>query len=166
MKVYGCRVTSGLKIKDVADATGSPQPRCVTTSRSGCLPEATRTAAGYRTYDQRTVDRLAFIARAKQLGCTLEEITGLSTAWDGGECGPIQDQLRHLVASKVAAAQSRIAELMTFTAELQRAATVLERHRPDGACDDTCGCVSEPADHAVATQAVRLWTPVSMTQRR
>ncbi len=55
-------------------------------------------------YDPRTLDRVAFIARAKQLGCNLEEIAALTTAWDGGQCGPIQDQLRQLVAEKAAAA--------------------------------------------------------------
>lgn len=51
--------------------------------RIGLLPQSTRTPAGYRTYDQRTVERLAFIARAKQLGCTLEEVTGLTTGVRG-----------------------------------------------------------------------------------
>ena len=107
-------------------------------------PRAPRKPAGYRVYDQRTLDRLAFIARAKQLGCSLEEITGLTVAWDGGQCGPIQDQLRELVAGKIAAAQNQITELATFAAELMQAAAALERHRPDGACDTDCGCVNEP----------------------
>ena len=54
---------------------GSTSIRCASTNRS-----AARTAAGYRIYDERTLDRRAFIARAKQLGCSLEEITGLTTA--------------------------------------------------------------------------------------
>ena len=124
----------------------SRRRRCATTNRSGCCPSRRGPPAGYRMYDQRTLDRLAFIARAKQLGCSLDEITGLTTAWDGGQCGPIQDQLRQLVAGKIAAAQNQIAELVTFAAELQQAATALERHRPDGACDTDCGCVSEPDD--------------------
>jgi hypothetical protein len=85
---------------------------------------------------------LAFIARAKQLGCTLEEITDLVVAWDGGECGPIQGRLRRLVASKLTDAQQRTVELVTFTAELQQAAATLERHRPTGPCDDRCGCTT------------------------
>ena len=119
----------------------------------GLLPETSRTPAGYRVYDQRTLDRLAFIARAKQLGCSLEEITGLTVAWDGGQCGPIQDQLRELVAGKIAAAQNQITELATFAAELMQAAAALERHRPDGACDTDCGCVNEPdgTESAAAT---------------
>jgi DNA-binding transcriptional MerR regulator len=142
MKVYASRVTTGLKIKAVADASGFTTATLRYYEQIGLLPESTRSAAGYRLYDQRTLDRLAFIARAKQLGCTLEEITGLTTAWDGGQCGPIQDQLRQLVAGKIEAAQTQIVELVTFTSELQAAATVLEQHRPDGACDADCGCVS------------------------
>lgn len=138
-------MTTGLKIKQVADATGLTTATLRYYEQIGLLPEATRTAAGYRTYDQRALDRLAFINRAKQLGCTLEEIAGLTTVWDGGQCGPIQDQLRELVAAKITAAQEQIGDLMTFAAELQRAAVALERHRPDGACDAECGCVTGPA---------------------
>ncbi|MFN8053701.1 MAG: MerR family transcriptional regulator [Acidimicrobiales bacterium] len=150
-------MTTGLRIKQVADATGFTTATLRYYEQIGLLPEATRTPAGYRLYDQRTVDRLAFISRAKQLGCSLEEITGLTTAWDGGQCGPIQDQLRELVAGKIDAARHQITELMTFAAELQQAATALERHRPDGECDAECGCITNPtATPAATVQAVSL----------
>jgi len=149
-------MATGLKIKDVADASGFTAATLRYYEQIGLLPETSRTSSGYRIYDQRTLDRLAFIARAKQLGCSLDEITGLTTAWDGGQCGPIQDQLRQLVAGKIAAAQNQIGELVTFAAELQQAATALERHRPDGACDANCGCVSDPAPIASTIRAVRL----------
>jgi MerR family transcriptional regulator, copper efflux regulator len=139
-------MTTGLKIKEIADASGFTAATLRYYEQIGLLPETSRTPAGYRIYDQRTLDRLAFIARAKQLGCSLDEITGLITAWDGGQCGPIQDQLRKLVAGNLAAAENQIAELATFTDELRQAATALERHRPDGACDSNCGCVSDPDD--------------------
>jgi MerR family transcriptional regulator, copper efflux regulator len=148
-------MATGLKIKDVAAASGFAAATLRYYEQIGLLPESTRTPAGYRTYDERTVERLAFIARAKQLGCTLEEITGLTTAWDGGQCGPIQDRLRQLVAAKIADAQAQIAELMTLTSELQTAAAALERHRPDGACDDTCGCISDNTDHATITATIQ-----------
>ncbi len=149
-------MTTGLKIKEVAERSGFTANTLRYYEQIGLLPETERTPAGYRLYDQRTLDRLAFIARAKQLGCSLDEITGLTTAWDGGRCGPIQDQLRALVTHKVQAAQVHIAELMTFTSELQRAADALERHRPEGACDDQCGCVADNASGASAIQAVSL----------
>lgn len=154
-------MTIGLKIKDVADASGFTAATLRYYEQIGLLPETARTPAGYRIYDQRTLDRLAFIARAKQLGCSLDEITGLTTAWDGGQCGPIQDQLRELVAGKIAAAQNQIAELATFTIELEQAADALERHRPDGACDSDCGCVSEPdrtPPPVASVQAISLTT--------
>jgi DNA-binding transcriptional MerR regulator len=149
-KVYRGPVTTGLTIKAVADATGFTTATLRYYEQIGLLPEPQRTPAGYRTYDRQTLDRLAFIARAKQLGCSLAEISGLTTAWDGGRCGPIQDQLRRLVADKIAAAQHQIVELVTFSNELQQAAVALERHRPDGACDADCGCVSEPGEPAIA----------------
>jgi len=154
-------MTTGLKIKDVAEASGFSANTLRYYEQIGLLPESERTPSGYRVYDQRTLDRLAFISRAKQLGCTLEEITGLTTAWDGGKCGPVQDQLRQLVADKITAAQQQLADLMTFTSELQHAATSLERHRPDGPCDDECGCVTDPDETtsaAVPVQSVTLST--------
>ena len=150
---------TGLKIKEVADASGFSAATLRYYEQIGLLPESSRTPAGYRTYDERTLDRLAFIARAKQLGCSLEEITGLTAAWDGGQCGPIQDHLRQLVAGKIHAAQTQIGDLMTFTSELQTAASALEQHRPDGACDGDCGCLSDPAvggDVAATIHAVSL----------
>ena len=44
---------------------------------AGVLSPPARTGAGYRSYTDRDVDRLRLIARAKELGCTLDEITGL-----------------------------------------------------------------------------------------
>jgi MerR family transcriptional regulator, copper efflux regulator len=155
-------MTTGLKIKEVADASGFTAATLRYYEQIGLLPEASRTPAGYRIYDQRTLDRLAFIARAKQLGCSLDEITGLTTAWDGGQCGPIQDQLRQLVAGKISAAQNQIAELLTFAAELQHAAAALERHRPDGACDSDCWCVSDPDDTQSLTATIHA---VSLTAK-
>jgi MerR family copper efflux transcriptional regulator len=136
---------AGLTIRDVAAASGFTAATLRYYEQIGLLPESPRTPAGYRTYDDQTLARLAFIARAKQLGCSLEEITGLTTAWDGGQCGPIQDQLRRLVADKIDAARAQIGDLMTFTSDLQSAAKALEQHRPEGACDADCGCVSGAA---------------------
>lgn len=141
-------MSTGYKIKDVADRSGFTATTLRYYEEIGLLPEATRTPAGYRLYDDHTLDRLAFVARAKQLGCTLDEITDLTVAWDGGRCGPVQDRLRALVADKLSTAQQQIIELTTLTSELQRAATTLEMHRPDGPCDDSCGCVADSSGTA------------------
>jgi DNA-binding transcriptional MerR regulator len=132
-----------MRIKEVAERSGFSPPTLRYYEEIGLLPEPARTPAGYRTYDEATLTRLAFIARAKQLGCRLDEIADLTTAWEGGRCGPVQDRLRALVAVKLDDAQAKIVELMTLTGELQRSAAALEQHRPDGPCDDECGCISE-----------------------
>jgi len=139
-------VSTSYKIKDVADRSRFTAATLRYYEEIGLLPESTRTPAGYRLYDDRTLDRLAFIARAKQLGCTLEEIADLTLAWDGGQCGPVQDRLRGVVADKLASAQQQIVELTTLISELQRAAGTLELHRPDGPCDEQCGCVTDTTD--------------------
>lgn len=144
------------KIKDVAERSGFSAATLRYYEEIGLLPGTTRTGAGYRLYDDRALERLAFIARAKQLGCSLDEIVDLCTAWDGGACGPVQDRLRAAVADKLAAAQQQIVELTTLTTDLQRSAAALERHRPDGACDDSCGCVSDSTDNAPVSRMVAL----------
>lgn len=143
MKVYRAGI---MRIKDVAVRSGFSPPTLRYYEEIGLLPEPRRTASGYRNYDVATLERLAFISRAKQLGCTLDEIGDLTTAWEGGRCGPIQDRLRTLVADKLAATQGQIVELSTLSSDLHRAAATLEQHRPDGPCDDRCGCIS--ADQA------------------
>jgi MerR family transcriptional regulator, copper efflux regulator len=135
-------MTTGYRIAEVARRTGFPAATLRYYEGIGLLPPPARTDAGYRIFDDGALDRLAFIARAKQLGCTLDEIAELSVAWDGGQCGPVQDRLRQLVDAKLHDALGRIAELMTLAAELQAAKASLDGHRPNGSCDDQCGCVS------------------------
>ena len=150
-------MTTGYRIKDVAERSGFTTATLRYYEEIGLLPESPRTTGGYRLYDDHTLDRLAFIARAKQLGCTLEEIADLALAWDGGQCGPVQDRLRTLVADKLAGAQRQVAELSTLVMELGRAAATLEQHRPEGPCDDQCGCVTDTAsDQPVQRQTVSL----------
>jgi MerR family transcriptional regulator, copper efflux regulator len=142
LKVYAGRVSASYRIKDVAERSGFNATTLRYYEEIGLLPAANRTPAGYRMYDDDTLERLAFIARAKQLGCTLEEIADLTMAWEGGVCGPVQDRLRVLVADKLSSARQQIDELTMLTTELRRAAATLEIHRPEGACDDRCGCVT------------------------
>jgi MerR family transcriptional regulator, copper efflux regulator len=134
---------TGYRIAEVATLAGVSSATLRYYEQIGLLPAPSRTSSGYRMYDDSAVDRLAFISRAKQLGCSLEEIADLTLAWDGGECGPIQDHLRGLVASKLEEATAEILSLGTLRDELRAATEALERHRPVGACDDSCGCLPD-----------------------
>ncbi len=148
-------MTIGYRIKDVAMRSGFTAATLRYYEEVGLLPESARTPAGYRLYDDRTLERLAFIARAKQLGCSLDEIADLTLAWEGGQCGPVQDRLRGAVADNLASAREQVVDLLKLTAELERAAESLELHRPDGPCDDQCGCVTDISLHT-SPQAVSL----------
>lgn len=146
-------MSTSYQIKDVAERSGFSTATLRYYEEIGLLPEASRTPAGYRVYDDNTLDRLAFIARAKQLGCSLDEIADLTVAWDGSQCGPVQDRLRSVVADKLAVARNQIVELTTLISALELAATALAIHRPDGPCDDACGCVTAgPGEDEVVTQ--------------
>jgi MerR family copper efflux transcriptional regulator len=135
-----------LRIKDVAERTGFSAATLRYYEDIGLLAPVARTDAGYRLYGEEAIQRLAFIARAKQLGCSLDEITALAGVWDGGECGPVQDRLRALVVEKLAETRRQIADLEVLAVELEVAATTLGEHRAVGPCDDRCGCVADPTD--------------------
>jgi MerR family transcriptional regulator, copper efflux regulator len=155
------------QIKAVAELSGFSPSTLRYYEEIGLLTPSSRTPAGYRMYDQEAIDRLAFISRAKQLGCTLEEITDLTSAWTGGQCGPLQDRLRTVVDTKLFDAQRQIDELTTLRADLHRVAEELQTHRPVGPCDDRCGCVSSADSKLtqVRPQTVLLTTKPSLSKR-
>ncbi|MGH9024462.1 MAG: MobF family relaxase, partial [Acidimicrobiia bacterium] len=92
LKLYARRMGS-YQIAEVARRSGFTASTLRYYDNVGLVSPAGRTDAGYRRYDDDSLARLAFISRAKQLGCTLPEITGLVTAWDGRRCEPVQAQL-------------------------------------------------------------------------
>jgi DNA-binding transcriptional MerR regulator len=129
----------GYTISEVAERTGFPATTLRFYEDAGLVHPA-RSAAGYRLYDERDLELLDFIGRAKGLGLSLEEIADLLVLLDEERCGPVQERLRDLVGGRIADAHDRIAELVAFTAELQQVTSALERHTPDGPCDVACGC--------------------------
>jgi DNA-binding transcriptional MerR regulator len=124
----------------------------------GLVEPATRTDAGYRIYDDHTLARLAFIARAKQLGCSLEEITDLVGVWDGERCGPVQRRFHELITDKLRDARRQVIELSAFASQLQFAAEQLSGEPIDGPCDDGCACVSEAPTTPVVASPLTLGT--------
>jgi len=106
----------------------------------GLVEPATRTPAGYRVYDDDALARLAFISRAKRLGCSLEEITDLVGIWDGQRCGRVQKRFHDLVTSKLAETERQVAELTALSEQLRHAASQLAGPAVDGACSQGCAC--------------------------
>ena len=154
-------MTATYQIAEVARRSGFPATTLRYYEDVGLVAPADRTDAGYRLYDDRSLAKLAFIARAKQLGCTLEEITDLVTAWEGERCEPVQARLRGLVESKITESQDRLVEMVAFTVQLREAAAALSDHTPDGPCDDDCGCTTEPTQ-AAATAVMLTAKPTDV----
>jgi hypothetical protein len=100
-----------------------------------------------------------FIARAKQLGCSLEEIAKLVRAWDTEDCAPVQHRLRTQVMAKVAELQQQLADTMSFLAELQATAALLNGRAADGPCDADCGCSTAPSAAPATTESTVTYVP-------
>ncbi len=145
-----------MRIAEVADRSGFSPATLRYYEQVDLLPPPERTAAGFRAYDGSVLARLEFIARAKQLGCTLAEVADLMPAWDSGRCSPVQEALRQLTTAKLADARARAAELAAFTGDLERILGALGDHTPDGPCDAGCGCVGEPSPIACTLEPAEL----------
>ena len=152
-------------IGDVAERSGFTASSLRYYEGIGLVVPAARSDAGYRLYDDHSLARLAFIARAKQLGCTLEEITDLIGIWDGERCGPVQRSFHDLVTAKLAAAERQIAELTALTDQLRHAAAQLAGPAIDGPCSEDCACLTlEHATVPIACTATSEELPVRIEQ--
>lgn len=103
----------------------------------GLLPEPERTASGYRSYTDDTLDRLTFIRSAQALGLTLAEVGQVLGVRDAGEA-PCQ-VVTELIDRRHAEVRARIAELRALEHELAvlqtRAARLQVRDcDPSGIC--------------------------------
>lgn len=127
-------------IGQVAERSGFSTSALRYYEEHGLLQPVDRTDAGYRLYDDTSLDRLEFVARAKELGCSLEEIADLAELWAAEDCGRVQRRLHELVTDKIAEAQRRSTELVRFTAQLQSAAARLAGEPIDGPCGPACAC--------------------------
>lgn len=129
-------------IGQAADRSGFTASALRFYERHGIVEPVARTRAGYRLYDEGSLARLQFVERAKQLGCSLEEISALVQLVERDECGPVQARLHELVTAKIAEARARSAELQQFAADLQTAADRLGGAPVDGPCGEHCACVA------------------------
>jgi DNA-binding transcriptional MerR regulator len=99
----------------------------------GVLPAPSRSASGYRRYDQSGVERLRFLRRARSLGLPLHRLKTLTTTLNGG----LRPQIRKLVREQISAVEHQLAELELLRQQLEeisrRMVTAGPRSRT-GAC--------------------------------
>jgi len=135
-------IVSAYTIGETAERSGFSTSALRYYEGIGLVAPSKRSGAGYRLYDDDALSRLSFIARAKQLGCSLDEITDLIGIWDGERCGPVQKRFHDLVTAKLADAERRIAELTALTDQLREAAAQLAGPAIDAPCSEDCACAA------------------------
>ncbi|WP_067975945.1 MerR family transcriptional regulator [Mycolicibacter icosiumassiliensis] len=113
-----------LTIGQAAQAAGLTRKAVRVYEAKGLLPVADRTTAGYRVYDERDVELLTFIRRARTLGLHLNDIRQVLAIRNGGipPCATVCD----LLDDRIAELDTTVAELLalreTLAATRQRAA--------------------------------------------
>ena len=74
-----------MNIGSASKASGVSQRMIRHYEKIGLIPEAARRDSGYRDYSESDVSRLAFIANARDLGFSIEEIGTLLSLWSDRE---------------------------------------------------------------------------------
>jgi DNA-binding transcriptional MerR regulator len=145
-----------MRIAELAESAGVPASTVRYYERIGLMALPSRTAAGYRDYDQEAAARLLFIARARRMGLSCEQLTSLVPIWAGTNCGAAHDRVGRLIEEKQAEIAGRIAELEQFAVQLAAAGAALDADPPPQVCraDLTC-CVPETTGVPVAIELTR-----------
>ena len=107
-----------MQIKELAQRVGVAESAVRYYESIGLLPEPARRPNGYRDYDEEDVERLQFVAGARRLDFTLDDIAEILALRDRQEapCRVVID----LLQEKADEVHRRIAELRQLEAELRQ----------------------------------------------
>ena len=98
-----------MRIGEFADAAGVSIDAVRFYERRGVLHPAPRTAGGYRTFDQRDLDRVRLARQLQRLGLTVGEVVDALAAHDAGGATCASERWR--LEQVEARIESQIAEL-------------------------------------------------------
>lgn len=142
-------------IGGLADRTGVPPDTIRYYEDEGVLPRPERSEAGYRLYDESSVERLRFVCQAQTLGLQLDEIAEiLALVEERGvdPCPHVEAKLRQ----RLAQLRERMRELEALEERL-RAAIVRARAAPE---NEDCRCrIIEGVEGEERIEIGRVGTP-------
>lgn len=139
-----------MRIGELARRSGLASSAVRYYEQLGLLPAPQRTASGYRSYADDTVDRLTFIRSAQAVGLTLAEVGQVLGVRDAGEA-PCQ-VVTVLIDRRHAQVRARIGELQALERELTRLRERAARLEPRD-CDPSGICHVIPKLTPAATPA-------------
>ena len=144
-----------MRISQLADQVGVPVSTVRYYERIGLLDEPARTDSGYREYNEDSATQLLFIARARRLGLSCDQIIELLPIWGGSNCASAHDEVVRLIDDKQAEIATRIEELTTLSEELDAVRTVLLASPAPHICrtDLTC-CVPSSSERFVPLEGL------------
>lgn len=119
----------------LAERTGVAAETIRYWEEEGVLPEAERSEAGYRLYDEESVERLRFVRRAQALGLQLDDIAEILALVEGRgiePCAHVEAKLRE----RLGQVRERIRELEELRGRLRSALGRAE----DAPGDQDCRC--------------------------
>lgn len=108
---------NGMTIGDVAKRSGLPPKTIRYYEEAGLISPAARADNGYRVYDERALQLLRFVKRARDLGFSMADVSELLALW--------QDEARH-AADVRAVAERHLAHIEQKMAELDSLRRVLK----------------------------------------
>jgi Cu(I)-responsive transcriptional regulator len=96
----------------------------------GLVPKAGRSGSGYRNYDDRDVQTLRFIRRARDLGFPVEKIAELLALWR--DQSRHSADVKHLATEQIAGLERKVAQMQGMIDTLRHLASACcGDHRPD-----------------------------------
>ncbi|MFG6159012.1 MerR family transcriptional regulator [Halomonas sp. 1390] len=126
-----------MKVSEIARQAGVTAETVRHYTREGLLTPERHPENGYQLFDQRDLERLRFIQRARTLGFGVAEIRDILEHADHGDspCPMVRD----LLASRLPQIRERIAELEALAARMEQALAAWEE-MPDGTPDGHSLC--------------------------
>ncbi len=131
---------NGLKISELAERAGVNVSTVRFYERIGLVPDPQRSSSGYRLYDPGHEARLLFITRARRLGMSIEQISGLLGVWDGTNCGATRAHVVEQIDENLSEVRARVRELEAFAQQLVAARAELTETDTPAICDPDLVC--------------------------
>ena len=147
-------MSRALKIGELAKRSGATTKTIRYYELLGLLHEPERTDSGYRLYDEKDVERLTFIRKAKSLGFSLTDLGETLTLYDSQQAPCVH--VLALLDRKIQEIDQLMGELQELQQELQRLQEEsAPRVKRDADGSPICGIIEQ--DIHAKGQAALIW---------